>query len=110
MAESLWYAKIPSGRDVGTYLFGFAALENREASPAWQKILCRTDRVRSWLPMSRFLPNAKHSLDSLLTDHWSGRGRTSFLPSPVPLAHSPERGGSVPAKTTGLRGGEAGPT
>jgi hypothetical protein len=26
------------------------------------------------------------------------RGRTSFLPSPVPLAHSPERGAPVPAK------------
>ena len=33
MAESLWYAKIPSGRDVGTYLFGFAALENPRSQP-----------------------------------------------------------------------------
>ena len=40
--------RLPSDRDVGTYFFGFALLENREASPAWQKtLLGRTDRVRS---------------------------------------------------------------
>ena len=48
--------------------------------------------------MSRFFPNAKRSLNSvlnLITDL---------------LAQSPERRGPVPAKTAGLRSGEAGPT
>jgi hypothetical protein len=46
--------------------------------------------------MFRFFPSAKRSLDSLLNfDNRSGRERTSFLPSSVPLARSPERGGPV---------------
>src|SRR6266480_5317730 len=53
--------------------------------------------------MLRFFPNAKRSLDSLLIlHHRSGHGRASFLPSPVPLAHSPQRGSPVSAKTAGL--------
>jgi len=39
---------------------------------------------------------------SAYLDHRSGSGRASFLPSAVPLAHIPERGGPVPAKATGL--------
>ena len=61
--------------------------------------------------MSRFFPSAKRSLDSLLnliTDLVADG--LSFLPSPVPLAHSPERGGPVPAKAASLLSGEAGPT
>jgi hypothetical protein len=37
-------------------------------------------------------------------------GRASFLPSPVPLTHSSERGDPVPAKAAGLLPGEAGST
>src|SRR6266567_4198013 len=61
--------------------------------------------------MLRFFPNAKRSLDFLLIlDHRSGHGRASFLPSPVPLAHSPQRGSPVFAKAACLLSGETGPT
>jgi len=39
---------------------------------------------------------------SAYLDHRYGSGRASFLPSAIPLAHSAERGGPVPAKATGL--------
>src|SRR6266567_9345702 len=61
--------------------------------------------------MLRFFPNAKRSLDFLLIlHHRFGHGRASFLPSPVPLAHSPQRGSPVSAKAAGLLSGETGPT
>src|SRR2546423_1642210 len=56
--------------------------------------------------MLRFFPNAKRSLDSLLiliTDLVTDG-------SPVPLAHSPQRGSPVFAKAAGLLSGETGPT
>src|SRR6266550_193918 len=47
---------------------------------------------------------------SAYLDHRSGRRRASFLPSPFPLAHSPQRGSPVFAKAAGLLSGETGPT
>jgi hypothetical protein len=40
--------RLPSDRDVGTYLYCFPALESPKASPAWQKtLLSRADRMPS---------------------------------------------------------------
>src|SRR6266550_9465236 len=47
---------------------------------------------------------------SAYLDHRSGHGRAFFLASPVPLAHSPQRGSPVSAKAAGLLSGETGPT
>ena len=61
--------------------------------------------------MLRFFPNAKRLLDSLLiliTDLVTDG--LLFLPSPVPLAHSPQRRSPVSAKAAGLLSGETGPT
>src|SRR6266481_1521027 len=60
--------------------------------------------------MLRFFPNAALTGFSSYLDHRSGHGRASFLPSPVPLAHSPQRGSPVFAKAAGLLSGETGPT
>ena len=47
---------------------------------------------------------------SAYLDHRSGHGRASFLPSPVPLAHIPQRRSPVFAKAACLLSGETGPT
>src|SRR6266481_3980368 len=60
--------------------------------------------------MLRFFPNAALTGFSAYLDHRSGHGRASFLPSPVPLAHSPQRGSPVSTKAAGLLSGETGPT
>jgi hypothetical protein len=105
--DLLWYAKIPSGSHLTEMLVLIVRL-SRARKP--QKPILRTEnasqpgRPCAILTAHVSILSEHKALTgfSAYLDHRSGSGRASFLPFPVPLAHIPERGGSVPAKATGL--------
>jgi hypothetical protein len=95
--------RLPSDRDAGTYLFGFPALGSPKNQSCEQKmLLSQADPVQSLQAMFRFFQNTKRSLDSLLNLITDLVADGLLFFRLLFHSHGPERGGSVPAKATGL--------